>query len=137
MPDDPELTAETQAWLRKALEDLRAAELLLQANSLLSSQVAFHAQQAAEKSLKAFLLWNSCPFGKTHNLLSLGKACVEIDETLEDVSSRVAPISGYAVEPRYPADFADPSVDEAGQALRLARELFEAVLARLPAETKP
>ncbi len=137
MPDDPELNEETQAWLRKALEDLRGAEVLLQADPPFASLAAFHAQQAAEKSLKAFLLWNSRIFGKTHDLQRLGRECADIDGTLEDVSNRVAPISVYAVEPRYPADLPNPSIDQAKEALRLARELFDAILARLPAEVRP
>jgi HEPN domain-containing protein len=50
MPHDPVLLAETSAWVRKAAEDLKVAESLLGVNPLFPSQVAFHAQQAAEKS---------------------------------------------------------------------------------------
>jgi len=137
MPHDPALLAETGAWVRKAAEDLKAAELLLGASPPLELQGAFHAQQAAEKSFKAFLVWNRHHFRKTHDLAELGRPCVQIDSTLGQVSSRVAPISGYSEQSRYPGGWEEPSLDEARQALKLARELFDAILARLPTETKP
>src|SRR6266851_649107 len=101
MPHDPALVAETRDWLRKASEDLEAAEHLLNSASPLSSPAAFHAQQTAEKAQKAFLTWHSRLFSKTHDLSVLGAQCVTIDPTLTTASSAVAPISGYAVETRY------------------------------------
>lgn len=102
MPHDPALVAETHDWLTKASEDLEAAERLLTGGSPLPSQAAFHAQQAAEKAQKAFLTWHKQIFSKTHDLGVLGAECVAIDSTLGTVSSAVAQVSGYAVEPRYP-----------------------------------
>jgi len=55
MPFEPELVAETQSWLRKASEDLRAADFETQADPPLSADIVFHAQQATEKALKGFL----------------------------------------------------------------------------------
>jgi HEPN domain-containing protein len=136
MPRDPALLAETSAWIRKAAEDLKAAELLLEANPPLASLVAFHAQQAAEKSQKAFLVWNRHHFRKTHDLAELGEQCVKIDSTLDHVSSQVAPISGYSEQSRYPGGWEEPSPDEAREALNLAREMFDAILSRLPAEIR-
>ena len=43
-----------QSWLRKAEGDLRAAERLLEVQQEDYFATAFHAQQAAEKFLKAF-----------------------------------------------------------------------------------
>ena len=68
MPVDPVLIAETKAWLRKAAYDLRAASHSLTASPPLLGDVVFHCQQAAEKALKGFLMWNNIPFRKTHSL---------------------------------------------------------------------
>jgi hypothetical protein len=46
MPLDPALVRETQGWLRKAAEDLRAADFETQASPTLASDIVFHAQQA-------------------------------------------------------------------------------------------
>ena len=56
MPYDPVLIGETQAWLRKAAHDLRAAGHSLTASPLLLNDVVFHCQQATEKALKGSLL---------------------------------------------------------------------------------
>lgn len=54
----PERALEVRDWLRLARQDLLLAERALhQAPPLLESG-GLHCQQAAEKSLKAFLVWN-------------------------------------------------------------------------------
>jgi HEPN domain-containing protein len=55
MPHDPELVAETRAWLIRAKRDIDAGAFELTASRPFSADAVFHAQQAAEKSLKAFL----------------------------------------------------------------------------------
>ena len=134
MPPDSALVAETRDWLAKAREDLDAAERLLVGDLPLTSQAAFHAQQAAEKAQKAFLTWNSRPFTKTHDLGVRGGMCVEIDPSLATVSSEVAPVSGYAVEPRYPGPWTVPTLSQAQEALDLARRLYNELVTRLPGE---
>ena len=52
MPHDPELVAETRAWLVKARLDLAAADHDLTAQPPFVEDIVFHAQQAAEKSLQ-------------------------------------------------------------------------------------
>jgi len=136
MPLDPALVDETRAWLREAVRDLRSAELLLRDDPQLVSRSAFHTQQAAEKILKAFLTWRGERFGKTHNLVKLGNACVKLEPGLEEVTSGVAPTSGWAVETRYPGEWEDPAPEEVEEALGKVRQLLEAVLAQLPPEVK-
>src|SRR5260370_42352621 len=131
MPHDPALVAETHDWLTKASEDLEAAERLLIGGSALPSQAAFHAQQAAEKAQKAFLTWHKQAFSKTHDLGDLGETCAAVDSTLTAVSTSVALISGYAVSPRYPGPWSGPTIAEAKEAIRLARQTYDAVITRL------
>ena len=60
MKDDRDVAL---GWLRKADSDLANAELCLAAERSLDT-ACFHCQQAAEKSLKAYLIANNakCPF---------------------------------------------------------------------------
>jgi HEPN domain-containing protein len=94
---------DVRAWLAKAKLDLKAAahEASAPAEGLWGD-VVFHAQQAAEKSLKAFLAWHDVPFRKTHNLEDLGQRCVALDATLRPVADQAAPLSEYAWKFRYP-----------------------------------
>jgi len=62
MPHDTVLVADTKAWLKKAVNDLRAALLVMEANPPLLEDAVFHCQQAAEKSFKAFLTFHDKPF---------------------------------------------------------------------------
>lgn len=137
MLHDPALVAEVRSWLSKAGKDLAAAEYELQANPPFAGDIVFHAQQAAEKSLKAFLSWHRIPFRKTHNLVELGEACCQIDRSLEPLLRRAAPLTEYAWKFRYPGDPEEPPAEEAATALGTAREVFDSVLGRLPSDIRP
>ncbi len=75
MPHDPELVAETRGWFQRAAHDLGAGRIDLTAEPALTGDAVFHAQQAAEKSMKGFLTWHGRVFRKTHNLGELGDMC--------------------------------------------------------------
>jgi len=102
MAADPELIAETKAWLIKSANDLRAAEALIHSSPPLLGETVFHCQQAAEKSLKGFLTWHQRPFRKTHNLEETGEQCLAIDPTLTEIVDLAAPLTEYAWRFRYP-----------------------------------
>lgn len=137
MPHDPALIAEVRGWLSKAAKDLAAAEYELQADPPFAEDILFHSQQAAEKSLKAFLSWHRLPFRKTHNLVELGELCSGIDQSLEALLHRAAPLTEYAWKFRYPGEPEDATAREAAEALATAREVFAALLSRLPSEVRP
>jgi len=58
-------------WVRKAQADLAVAERLISEEAGFSNAVAFHCEQAAEKFIKAFLVWAEADFPKTHDLTEL------------------------------------------------------------------
>src|SRR5271157_1778754 len=108
-PDEARLQ-DVRAWLAKAELDLRAAAHELSAPAeALWGDVTFHAQQAAEKALKAFLAWHDSPFRKTHNLEELGQQCTAFDETLGTIANQAAPLTEYAWRFRYPGEPREPS----------------------------
>jgi len=137
MPHDPVRVAETRAWLRKAKNDLRASENDLAASPPILDVAVFHCQQAAEKSLKGLLAWHDRPFRKTHHLEEIGEACLQIDPSLKAIVDRAVPLTEYAWRFRYPGEPEDPSLDDAKEAIAIARELLEKVLDRLPSESHP
>jgi len=137
MEPDPELVDETRNWLVKAEHDLRAARLTNDAAPPLRDISVFHAQQAGEKALKAFLVWHERPFAKTHDLEELRDACTAIEPALRQSLLGVSILSEYAVRVRYPGEAPEPSKDEADEAISLANRVFQALLARLPSEAHP
>ncbi len=55
-----------QEWIRHAKSDLRMAEIALANPGILFEDTCFHAQQCAEKALKALLTHLKIPFPRTH-----------------------------------------------------------------------
>ena len=137
MRHDPAHVADTMGWLDKAKEDLDIAKELLNPAKTLSGGAVFHCQQAAEKALKAFLVWHDVPFRKTHDLKELGDACVKIQSTLKETIARAVPLTEYAWKFRYPGEPAELTKREARTALATARALYSAVVSRLPEDVKP
>lgn len=124
---------EAWAWLGFAREDLETAEVLLAADPQRLKQALFHAQQAAEKSLKAFLLAHDVPYPLTHNLTLLMDLCTDLDASLHE---RILPsvwLTQYAVRFRYPGDFAEPSSEQAAEGLAAAKAAYASVAERLTA----
>ena len=65
-------------WMHFAGEDLHAAELLFKEG--MYGLACFHAEQCAEKSLKACILYHGSFFRKIHDLNELVETCVECGE---------------------------------------------------------
>ena len=137
MAHDPQRLAECRAWLTRAQGDLESANILLTAEHPRPDAALFHCQQAVEKTWKAFLFWNDFPFRKTHDLRELGESCVRIDTSLAELKEKAEDLTPFAWLFRYPGEPEHPSLEEGEAALSLARDVYEAVLARLPAEAQP
>ena len=137
MQPDEVRAADTRAWLVRAHEDLRGAEVDLAATPPLLGDATFHCQQAVEKTLKAFLAWHDRPFRKTHDLGELGRQCVALAPTLEPALRKAAPLSEYAWRYRYPGDPSQPTSDEVEEALAVAREVVLTLTAQLPPRVRP
>ena len=56
----------TLAWMQRARSDLQLGRAALDTKGVLPEDAAFHAQQCAEKALKALLLHREVAFPKTH-----------------------------------------------------------------------
>jgi len=132
MPPDDARLQDVRAWLSKAELDLRAASHEISAPAQgLWGDVMFHAQQAAEKAMKAFLAWHDVPFRKTHNLEELGGQFVAVDSTLGPLTAQAAPLTEYAWKFRYPGESDEPRAQEAEEALAAARGVYEAIMTRV------
>jgi HEPN domain-containing protein len=100
-----ELTTE---WIAKAEGDFATATRELRARrSPNYDAVCFHAQQAVEKYLKAFLQERGVDFPKTHNLIELLELCLPLDPTFEFQRDVLVELDRYAVRYRYPGETAE------------------------------
>src|SRR5437867_3086203 len=87
----------TRQWLERARHDEVAVDHLARIESL-GDIVAFHCQQAAEKSLKAYLTWRDQPFRKVHDLEELTRQCAELDSAFAALLPAAQRLTPYAVE---------------------------------------
>ena len=98
----------TAEWVSKAEGDFATAGRELRARKNPNyDAVCFHAQQCAEKYLKAVLQENERHIPKIHNLIELMLLCEELDGSFEMLRSDLVVIERYSVRVRYPGEFAE------------------------------
>ena len=112
-------------WLCVAEKDLSRVELLLAAGD--SAGAAFHLQQGAEKSLKAFLLAHGWALKRIHDVEALLNRALRHDPSLEEYRSVCQQVTTFYGVERYPFIEAElPTQEEVRSALESVRRLFEA-----------
>ncbi len=119
-------------WLAKADQDLHAAEALLAVSPPFLYPACFHAQQAAEKYLKALLTWHQVEFPKTHAIEQLLHLLSPVAPDVVSAVQEAADLTPYGVEVRYPSDEPEPDAPETLRSVELARRVREAVVPLLP-----
>jgi HEPN domain-containing protein len=95
-----ELVKKARKWASYAEQDLRLAKHGLTISSSCPYRlIAYHAQQCAEKYLKAYLVFKQLDFPYTHNIRSLMQLCV--GDWIVEISD-ADELTPYAVTTRYP-----------------------------------
>jgi len=120
---------EHEQWLRIAKEDLAVAKILLKEEFF--SSVTYHSQQAAEKSLKAFLAFKSRPIIKTHNLLKLIELCIAIDREFQKLFDAADYVNPFSTKFRYPDEFSIPDFKDAELAIKHAQNIMAFVVKKI------
>jgi HEPN domain-containing protein len=118
-------------WAAFAAEDVAMAEA---AQGLgLWNQVCLHAQQAAAKSLKAFLAERHRPIPPARHLAELLALCAEADQHLSRFEDRCYALDKYLIPLTYPDAVPTsqagslPTEKDAHEALDIMKELREAL----------
>ena len=111
--------------LNKAEHDLVAARATLSTGQALD-MVCFHAQQAAEKSLKALLALHDVEYPWRHDLAELLDLARSYAPQIGGLEERIILLTPFAVEVRYDEEF-EPSFDEAMVALQTATQIHALV----------
>jgi HEPN domain-containing protein len=129
VPDDaaqPEPSGvEADRWLAKAADDLTVARLVANTEGAPRWPACFHAQQAAEKALKAYLVANGVDFPFSHALDRLADL-IDSDKLQFD-RLQLVELQPWAVAGRYPEDVPEASVEEVERLITAADAIRTAV----------
>jgi HEPN domain-containing protein len=128
----------TREWLQHAEKDLRLARKLLAelGDEVEPYHVCFWAQQAAEKAIKAALMYSGMAFDPTHRLDDLA-ALLPDGWTVRRVIGRLGRLSEYAVDTRYPDARAAVTASDATHAVNQAGAIVNAIRKDLAAHGAP
>jgi len=74
---------DSAVWMRLAKDDMATVHLLMTEHRKRVEIILYHCQQAAEKSLKAYLIDNNVWIGNTHDLILLLRECVNINPSFK------------------------------------------------------
>jgi len=124
---EPDIHTKVRQWLQYGDDDLRLARHGLTLKSSIPYRlIAYHAQQCAEKYLKAFLVLGSIDFPFTHNISRLIELAQQIrpwPKSLLDAET----LTPYAITARYPGEDEPVSSEEAEQAIAIAEQTRQLV----------
>jgi HEPN domain-containing protein len=116
-------------WLSKAEDDLKAYQLLLNAESALFAIAAFQLQQSAEKYLKAYLEYNIIPFSKTYDIEYLLQMCAQVNVCFGEINA--GNLTDYAVDLIYPGDIYEINKKELEVASHIVFNIKQLVLSEV------
>ena len=109
--------------LGKAANDITSAEVIL-ASGLVFDSVAFHAQQAAKKSLKALLAAEDVVYPRTHDLERLLTLLQPVVPTAQELVEDLVLVSPITMDVRY-GEAPEPEPEEAASALEAAKRVHQ------------
>ncbi len=109
-------------WLEHAKSDLALASID-PPPGVLYELLCFHAQQAAEKAMKAVLIHFGIDFPYTHNLQRLIELLPAQMRAARPIAQAAA-LNAYAAQTRYPGETEPVTQEEYEEALKLASEVL-------------
>ena len=125
-----EQLANTARWLRYVEEDLITAETLLKQPHVPPRQACWHAQQAAEKALKAVLIFLQIDFPRTHDLDAL-QNLVPDSWHLKTAYPDLSDLTRWVTEARYPENMREATKADASTVVEQARAVWTSVSTEL------
>jgi len=108
-------------WLAKAGENLLVCGAILGLEMAAYDTAGFHAQQAAEKALKALLVCHQVDFRHTHEIQGLLALAEPVATGIQARFAAAGTLTPYAVGGRYPGPQPPLDRNEAARQLEMAR----------------
>jgi HEPN domain-containing protein len=102
-------------WVTKAEEDYKFIGSALRYKEPMTVGACFHAQQCAEKYMKALLVVRNQSFPKAHDLLQIRDLCESAGIIIPIDADSLDRLSQFAVAARYPSN--TPTVAQTRDAL--------------------
>ena len=124
MPQDRPPPGSAGEWLRRARSNLVLARMELPEDGLYED-LCFHAQQAAEKSLKAIYQHHGWTFRYVHDLEELLTGLSGHGVEIPDGIERCLDLTSYASEARYPGLYEPVTSAEHSQAVQIAEQVLQ------------
>ncbi len=115
-----------KSWLFKADRDLKGAIGMVDLG--LEDLAVYHAQQCAEKALKAYLVFSSLPLVKSHDLSRLLSLCLDLDSDFCDIQEALQGLQGLDTRFRYPDIDLVPDEEVTKEALVFAEIVLDFVV---------
>jgi len=116
------------AWIRKAEHDILNIENNLDAKEIPWDTICFHAQQAAENLLQAFLLTQGRDIQRTHDLVAILSECVKLNPNLSRLEDDCRKLTHFAVSGRYPDDLFEPDERDGRNMVEAVKRVRESIL---------
>ena len=119
-------------WITKAENDFKIGKDEMQTENPATDGICFHMQQCVEKYLKAYLIYHSKAFRKTHDIAELIELCSEIEPEFKELyKTGAVELTDYAVEVRYGDEVYFPTLEEAKEAIEVCEKVKEFVITKL------
>jgi HEPN domain-containing protein len=124
----------TAEWVAKAEGDFYTLERESRARKKPNYDgICFHAQQCAEKYIKARLSEAGIAFTRVHDLMALLEQVLPVESSWENYRADLAFLTHFGVAFRYPGEFADKEL--AKEALKRCQAFRKAARSTLMLET--
>jgi len=102
----------------------------------LGDTAVYHCQQAAEKSLKAYLALNGSQIQKIHDLTVLLSQCERYHAAFSQLLDACEILPPYGTLFRYPGTALTPKKSDVEEAVQLATEVYEFTVSHMPVEVQ-
>ncbi|OIN92084.1 MAG: DNA-binding protein [Anaerolineae bacterium CG03_land_8_20_14_0_80_58_20] len=110
-----------EIWIDHAEDDANAAGKLLRGKKPSIYGACFHAQQCAEKYMKALLVVKGKRFPMIHDLVTINDLLQRAGINMEVSENDLGLLSSYAVRARYSGEH--PEMEDAKEAIQIAKTI--------------
>ena len=111
-------------WIYEGNNDLGLAKFVIDNDGPYYDLVCFHCQQAAEKYLKAYIIYLRLYYKKIHNISYLLNVIKRRKEVPDILFKKAKFLEEYAIDSRYPDHWNDPTLEETKKCIESA-EMFK------------